>query len=82
MNTKTDITIKFRTLGSSIDKDTSLDHEETFHEFLRSATNACTQNVYMTKDNAVCLNIHKEMKISFYFVTICIIEENASRLTE
>ena len=36
---------------SSVDKDISPDGKENFHEFLRSATNKFTQNVYRTKDS-------------------------------
>ena len=36
---------------SSVDKDISTDEKENFHEFLRSATNTFTQNVYRTKDS-------------------------------
>ena len=36
---------------SSVDKDISTDEKENFHEFLRSAKNTFTQNVYRTKDS-------------------------------
>ena len=48
---KKDITVKFETLCSSVDKDVSPDDKENFHEFLRSATNTFSQNVYRTKDS-------------------------------
>ena len=48
---KKDIAVKFETLCSSIDKNISPDDKENFHEFLRSATNTFTQNVYRTKDS-------------------------------
>ena len=53
---KRDIAIKFKTRDSSIDKDASIDYEETFHEFVRSTHVLKTYiwlkiiyNVYMTK---------------------------------
>ena len=42
---------KFETLCISVNKDISPDDKENFHELLRSATNAFTQNVYRTKDS-------------------------------
>ena len=55
---KKDIAVEFETLCSSVDKDIlpddkdiSPDDKENFHEFLRSATNTFTQNVYRTKDS-------------------------------
>ena len=48
---KNDIAVEFETLCSSVDKDISPDDKENFHEFLRSATNTFTQNVYWTKDS-------------------------------
>ena len=48
---KKDITVEFVTLCSSVDKDISPEDKENFHEFLRSATNTFTQNVYSTKDS-------------------------------
>ena len=48
---KKNIAVKFEALCSSFDKDISLDDQENFVEFLRSATNTFTQNVYRTKDS-------------------------------
>ena len=48
---KKDIAVEFETLCNSVDKDISPDDKENFHEFLRSATNTFTQNVYRTKDS-------------------------------
>ena len=49
---KKDIAVEFETLCSPIDKNISPDDKENFHEFLRSATNTFTQNVYRTKDSS------------------------------
>ena len=49
---KKDIAVEFETLYSSVDKDILPDDKENFHEFLRSATNTFTQNVYRTKDRS------------------------------
>ena len=48
---KKDIAVEFETLCSSVDKVISPDDKENFQEFLRSATNTITQNVYRTKDS-------------------------------
>ena len=48
---KKDLAVKFGTLCSSVDKDVSPDDKENFHEFLGSATNTFSQNVYRTKDS-------------------------------
>ena len=48
---KKDIVVEFEIFYSSIDKDILLDDKEIFHEFLRSAKNTFTQNVYETKEN-------------------------------
>ena len=48
---KKDIAVEFETLCSSVDKVISPDDKENFQEFLRSATNTFTQNVYRTKDS-------------------------------
>ena len=48
---KKDIAAEFETLCSSVDKDISPDDKENFHEFLRSATNTFTQNIYRTKES-------------------------------
>ena len=49
---KKDVAVEFETLYSSVDKDILPDDKENFHEFLRSATNTFTQNVYRTKDRS------------------------------
>ena len=48
---KKDIAVKFETFCSSVDKDVSPDDKENFHDFLRSATNTFSQNIYRTKDS-------------------------------
>ena len=57
---KKNVAVVFETLCSSVDKDTSPDDQENFHEFLKSVTNAFTQNVYTSKDNTY--NLLKSLK--------------------
>ena len=57
---KKNVAVVFETLCSSVDKDTSPDDQENFHEFLKSVTNAFTQNVHTSKDNTY--NLLKSLK--------------------
>ena len=48
---KKDIAVEFETLCIFVNKDISPDDKKNFHELLRSATYAFTQNVFRAKDS-------------------------------